>query len=726
MTASRRTFLKATGAAGAGLALSFYLPTEACADETPAKDAKEFVPNAFLRIGTDGRVTITVPRSEMGQGVRTSLPMILAEELEADWTRVVVEQAVPGPAFARLRTSGSGSVYAAWRPLRVAGATAREMLVTAAAARWSVERATCRAENGSVVHAQTGRRLGYGDLAAAAAAVPVPQNPPLKDPKQFRIVGTRVPRYDGPQIVVGSARFGLDVRVPGMKRATIARCPVLGGKVGRFDDRKARAVPGVRAVVAVSTGVAVVADTTWAALEGRKALEVTWDEGPNRAFASGAYREQLATAARGTGQGMPGKPTRREGQGAAALAGAATKLDALYTYPFQVHAPIEPANAVADVRRDRCEIWAPTQNPDRIRTDAAALLGLAPDAVRVNVTLLGGAFGRRLGIDYAIEAVEVSRAAGAPVQVVWSREDDTRHGFFQPASAHYVRGGLDASGKLVAWTHTKAGYLQNLFGRPPADQLADPDFWQIPSWGVYDIPYSIANIETAYVEVEAPVPNGPWRAVFSPGSTFARECFLDELAHAARRDPLAFRLDLLSPGRTVQAGGLALDQGRLARVLTLAGEKAGWGTPLPKGWGRGVAANIYDGDTYIAYVVEASVEAGRVRARRVVCACDPGAVVNPLGAEAQIEGGILFGLSTAIGGEITIRDGRVEQSSFDDYPVVRMDEAPRIEIHLAPGGDSPAGLGEPPVPPIAPALANAVFAATGRRLRALPFRFEGK
>ncbi len=715
MSASRRGFLKASAAAGAGLAIAFYLPTESCADETPAK---AFVPNALLRVDPDGRVTITVPRSEMGQGVRTSLPMILAEELEADWSRVTVEQAVPGPAFARLRTSGSGSVYATWRPLRVAGATARELLVTAAAARWGVDRATCRAENGAVVHTDSGRRLGYGELATAAAALPLPTTtPPLKDPKRFRIVGTRVRRVDGPRIVTGAAGYGLDVRVPGMRFATIARCPVFGGSVARVDDARARAVPGVRAVARVSTGVAVIADSTWAAMKGRDALAIAWDEGPNREFDSTSYRERLEAASK-TG----GHPTRREGEGAAALARAARRLDATYVYPFQAHLPVEPANSVADVRADRCEIWSPTQNPDRIRTEAAALLKLPPEAVRVNVTLVGGAFGRRLGVDYALEAVEASRAAGAPVQVVWSREDDTRHGFYQPASVHWVRGGLDAKGDLVAWAHTKAGYLQNFLGRPSAEDLADPGFWQIPSWGVYDIPYSIPNVETSYVELEAPIPNGPWRSVFSPSSTFARESFVDELAHAAGRDPLEFRLAMLKDSRMVRAGELTLDQGRLAKVLRLAAEKAGWGGPLPKGWGRGIAANIYDQDTFVAYVVEASVDGGRIRARRVVCAADPGTVVNPAGAEAQIEGGIVFALSTALGGEITFKGGRCEQSGFGDCPVLRMDEMPAVEIHLAPSGADPAGLGEPPVPPLAPALANAVFAATGRRIRRLPLK----
>ncbi|HEU4533462.1 MAG TPA: molybdopterin cofactor-binding domain-containing protein, partial [Polyangiaceae bacterium] len=514
-------------------------------------------------------------------------------------------------------------------------------------------------------------RLGYGELATAAAALPpLAEAPPLKDSKAFRLIGRGVRRVDGPAIVTGSARYGLDVRLPGMRFAAVARCPVLGGSAGRVDEAPARALPGVLAVARVSTGVAVIAESTWAALRGRDALAVAWDEGPRRDFDSAHYRARLEAAARAGG----GRVTRREGEGADALARAPRSLEALYAYPFQTHAPIEPANSVAHVQEGRCEIWSPTQNPERIRTEAAALLGVPPEAVRVNVTLLGGGFGRRLGVDYALEAVEASRAARAPVMLVFSREDDTRHGFFQPASAHHLRAAIGERGAPIAWTHAKAGYLQNLFGRPTPDDLKGPDFWRVASHGAYDIPYEIADLETSYVEVEAPVPNGPYRSVFAPSCVFARECFLDELAHAAGRDPLELRLALLGGGRVERPGPLAIDRPRLARVLRLAAEKAGWGGPLPPGRGRGIAATIYHEDTFVAQVVEAEVSGGRVRARRVVCAVDAGTIVNPRDAEAQVEGGIIFGLSTALGGEITFRGGRCEQSGYGDYPIVRIDE----------------------------------------------------
>lgn len=715
---SRRLFLKSGLVATAGFGLAFHLPEIAC---RATAIAEPFAPNALLSIEPSGAVRIVVPRSEMGQGVRTSLPMIVAEELEADWTRIEVVQAIAGPPFRSLRTSGSGSIYGGWRALRTVGATAREMLLTAAATEWNVARTECRAENSTVIHVPTGRRATYGDLATAAAKVPVPkpEDVPLKDPKAFRIVGTRVRRVDGPAIVAGTAVYGMDVRVPGMKTAVIARCPVLGGSLETFDAARTRKITGVRDVVRVSTGIAVVADTTWAAIRGREALDVSWDEGPNRAFDSTAYAAELEAAAR-----RAGVVTRREGEGAAALAKGARSIEALYTYPYQVHAPVEPANCVADVRKDSCEIWAPTQAPDTIREQVAARFGIPPERVRVHVTLLGGAFGRRLGIDYALEAAETSKAIGAPAHLVWTREDDTRNGFFQPSSAHLLRGAIDASGNPVAWAHTKASFPHSAFGAPSAAELQSSEYLRDSAWGAYDVPYSIPNIETSYVPVASPVPTGPWRSVYSPSCTFARESFVDEMAHAAGRDPLAFRLALLAKDRTVRAGELTLDQGRLARVLELAAEKAGWDKPLPKGWGRGIAANIYDQDTFIAYVVEVSHEGGRVRVRRVVCAADPGVIVNPNGAEAQIEGGIMFGLSTALCGEITIRKGRVEQSSYADYPVMRIDEAPAIEIHLVASNAQPAGLGEPPVPPIAPALANAIFAATGRRMRHLPIRFE--
>jgi isoquinoline 1-oxidoreductase beta subunit len=713
MTMTRRHALRLGALSGAALLLDVG-PSGRLA----AAPAATFRPNAWLSIGSDGHVVITVGKSEMGQGVRTALPMLVADELGVDLAAVELVQAVPGPEFKRLRTGGSGSVYGSYVALRKAGAAAREMLVAAAAARWGVDGGACRVENASVVHPPTGRRIGYGALVEAASKLPVPDAPRLRDDADLRLVGHGARRYDAPRIVTGRAVYGLDTRVPGMLRAVVARPPVLGGRVARWDGARAKAVPGVRHVVQVPSGVAVLADDTWSALQGRDALDVAWDDGPNAAFDSRAFRRRLAEAAQ-----APGHLSRREGAGLAALAGAARKLEATYEYPFQAHAPLEVMNTIADVRGDRCEIWSPTQAPEQVRDEAAKIAGLPPDAVRVNVTLIGGGFGRRLGLDYALEAVEVSKAAGVPVQVVWSRDDDMRHGHFQPASAHKMAAGLDPSGALVAWAHRKAGSYLSIFGAPTAADMQDPAHWQDESWGAYDIPYAIPAIETDYVLVDSPVPSGPWRAVYSPSCTLARESFLDEVAHAAGGDPLALRLALLKGPRPVQIGGLTIDRVRLARVLETAAARAGWGTPLPAGRGRGIAANVYDGDTHVAMVAEVTVSGTDVRVDRIVAAVDCGPVVNPPGIERQVESGVVWALATVFFGEVTIERGRVQQATYLDYAVPRLKDAPAVETHLLPATVAQAsGIGEAPVPPVAPAVLNAVFAATGKRLRRLPVR----
>jgi len=713
MRMTRREALRVGSLSGAALVLDV-----AWSGRIAAAPAASFRPNAWLRVGADGSVAITVGKSEMGQGVRTSLPMLVADELEVDLAAVELIQAVPGPDFKRLRTGGSGSVYGSYAALRKAGAAAREMLVTAAAAQWGVEPKLCRAEKASVVHEPTGRRAAYSTLVDAAARLPVPAEPHVKDAQELRLVGRPTRRFDGPRIVTGRAVYGLDTRVSGMRQAVVARPPVLGGSVARWDGARAKAVPGVRDVVQVPTGIAVVADDTWAALQGREALDVTWNDGPNAGFDSVEFRRRLAAAAQG-----PGRLSRREGAGLAALASAARRLDATYEYPFQAHAPLETMNTIADVRSGRCEIWSPTQAPEQVRDETAKILGLAPEAVRVNVTLIGGGFGRRLGIDYAVEAVHVARAAGAPVQVVWTRPDDMRHGHFQPASAHRMAAGLDAEGRLVAWGHRKAGSYLSIFPAPTAAEMQDPAHWQDESWGAYDIPYAIPAIETDYVLVDSPVPSGPWRAVYSPSCTFARESFLDEAAHAAGRDPLRMRLELLNAPSPVTIGGLTIDRTRLRRVLETAAARSGWGEPLPKGRGRGVAANVYDGDTHVAMVAEVTVAGGDVRVDRVVAAVDCGPFVNPMHIERQVESGVVWALATLFFGEITIAAGRVQQSSYGDYAVPRLKHMPVVETHVLPATvTQPSGIGEAPVPPLAPAVLNAVFAACGRRLRRLPVR----
>lgn len=703
MTTTRRHFLKLTAVCGSALALGF----DASADEP-------FAPNLWVRIDPDGTVTLTITKVEMGQGVRTSLPMILAEELDADWERVKLVQGIPS-AKVRLGTGGSYSVRALFTPLRNAGAAAREMLVAAAAAKLAVDAASLRTEKGFVIHDATRQRLAYGELASAAAKLPVPASPKLKD--KFTLVGKRTRRVEGKAIVTGKAEYGLDVRVPGMLYASIERPPVMGGTVKRFDAAKAKQVPGVVAAVQVSRGVAVIARDSWAALRGREALDVEFDDGPHAQWSSAAYIQSLHEAA-----AKEGIRTRSAGDSKAVLASAGKVLEADYAYPFYAHAPVEPMNTVAWVHDGVCEIWSPTQAPNDVQERCAQLLGMAPEKVTVHTTLLGGGFGRRLGWDYALDAVEVAKTIDKPVQVFWTRADDMKHGYFQAPSVHRMKAVLGEDGAPLLWHHKKVSTYHNARRAVTPAQIEDPEYNRGSSWGVYDVPYAIGAIETAYVYVPTHVPIGPWRAVFAPSSVFARESFFDEVAVAAGRDPLALRLELLAAApEIVEAGSLKISRPRLRRVLETVAAKGKWGEKLPKGRGRGLACNVYDGVTHVAYVVDVSVKNEKVRVDKVVCAIDCGLVVNPNGVEQQVEGGVIWGLSSALKGAITIEKGRVEQSSFADFDVLRLDETPIIETHIV-GADAPApyGVGEPTVAPIVPALVNAIYAATGKRIRTLP------
>jgi isoquinoline 1-oxidoreductase beta subunit len=739
VSTTRRDFLRTAAAGGAAaLVLQFRWETDgrsaSAAEAAEAAEATKvvkttpaaaaFSPNPWISIDASGRVTLTAHRSEMGQGARTALPMILAEELGADWSRIELRHATPGPDFPDMRTSGSSSVVAAWLPLRQAGAAAREMLRAAAAAAWGVPAGSCRAGGGKVV-APDGRALSFGELAAAAAALPVPKDPPLKEAKDFTLLGTRVRRVDGPRIVRGTAVYGLDVAaaVPGMRKAAVARCPVYGGRARRWNAAAAKAVPGVLDVVEIPTGIAVVAGDTWTAWKGRDALAVEWDEGPRANDATATYWTRLEAALR-----AGGKTTRAEGDAGAALAAAPRRLQAEYRYPFQAHAPLEPMNCAAWVRPDGCDVWVGTQAPNEAQADVAKLLGIKPEAVRLEVSLLGGGFGRRLGYDYVLEAVELARRVPFPVQVVWTRPDDMQHDFFQPAALHEITAGLDARGKPLAWVHRSATFHLSMFG---PFKPGDPELYEESPWGGFDTPYSFPALRIDYAPLEAPVPTGAWRSVEYPATVFARESFLDELAHTTGRDPLALRLDLIPSPGTVKLRTVTLDNGdRLRGVLRLAAEKAGWGTPLPaardgRRWGRGIACNSYHRQTMMAQVAEVSVgRQGDVRVHRVVCAVDCGQVVNLSGLEGQVESGVLWGLSATLHGRITFAHGRPEQRTYADFPVMRMRDTPHVETHVVPSRLRPFGIGEQPVPPIYAAVANAVFAATGKRIRELPLRPE--
>ena len=710
MSVTRRSFLKTTGAATSGLVLGFYVAPKGPRGALVAA-AEPFAPNAFIRIATDDTVTVIVNKSEMGQGVYTSLPMLIAEELDADWERIRVEPAPVAPEynhtmFGMQITGGSTSIRSSWQQFRKAGATARAILLRAASDRWAVAPAELRTDNGQVIHDASGRRASYGELAAAAAAVPTPEDVPLKDPKTFRLIGTNVKRLEGPSKVTGKAAFSMDMNLPGMLTAVVAHPPVCGGKVRSFEAKKAEAIPGVVKVKPIASGIAVIAKDFWTARTARDELVIEWDHGDNAGLSTEALRQEYRELA-----AQPGNVAESTGDTEKALASAAKRLSAVYEVPYLAHAPMEPLNASAHVRGDGCDIWAGTQGQSIDQMVASKITGLRPDQIRVHTTLLGGGFGRRANFtsDFVADAVQVANGEGVPVRTIWTREDDIQCGYYRPMFVHALEGAVGDDGMPIAWRQRLVGE-SIIQGTPMEGAMMQNGIDESSVEGAVHMPYAIPNRRIELQNARKRLTVLWWRSVGHTHTGFVNESFLDELAHAGGKDPYELRRALLR------------DQPRHLRVLELAAEKAGWGKPLPEGRARGIAMRK-SFESFVAEVAEVSIEdSNRVRVHRVVCAIDCGIPINPWNIEAQMESAIVFGLTAALHGELTLEDGRVQQSNFHDYPVLRMNEMPEIEVHIVPSTEPPTGVGEPGVPPIAPAVANAVFALTGKRIRKLPIR----
>jgi len=733
---SRREFLKTSANGSVALILGFYLPVRGSGRDIP--DSRVFRPNAWVRITPDNQITVLTEIPEVGQGPRTVDTMMLADELEADWSTIRVEQAPVIPEiYQHLHTGGSGGTGSAWDYMRKVGAQAREMLLTAAAQQWGVDKKDCRAENSAVVHGPSGRRFRYGELVATASKLLAPkaESTPLKSPSEFHFIGKSMPRVDVPSKVDGSGVFGIDVRVPGMLFAVVARCPHFGGTLQSYDATAAKAVPGVHAVFPIAPlgflpklernintagGVAVVADSTWSAMQGRKALKVSWDKGPNTSETTEAISKQLKEQA----VAPPSFVAVNQGDALRALQENVKKVDAFYELPFQAHATMEPMNTTVHVREDGTEVWSPTQIGKLVQEEITILSGLSAKQVTVHMTLCGGSFGRRYQWDYAAEAWQVAKEMKRPVQLIWTREDDMQHDFYRPYSYHRMSGALDAQNNIVAWSHRVVSTpIRAVFDLP--ETLQDPKHVASQELGGADvIPYPVSNFRLDYSPVYSGVPRAWWRSVAGSFNGFAIECFVDELAHAAGLDPYEFRVKLLRDDRKLPGirsqDDPPLDTRRFRAVLQLAAEKSGWGSPLPAGQGRGIAC-CYSFDSYLAHVVEVSVEKdGTVHVLRIVSAVDCGTAVNPDGVKAMTEGAVNYALTPVLNGEITIKDGAVEQGNFDGYQVLRMSDAPDVEVHIVPSNGDPGGMGETGVPPLGPAVANAVFAATGKRIRRLP------
>ncbi|WP_441286753.1 molybdopterin cofactor-binding domain-containing protein [Sorangium sp. KYC3313] len=709
MTVSRRDFLQAAAGSAAGLLISFYVPQGVRAAPKAAQPAP-LSPNAFVRVGTDESVTVVLAHSEMGQGIWTGLAMLIAEELECDWSKVRSEHAPAAPVYGHpalqfQMTGGSTTTNSEFERYRTVGAMAKDMLLRAAAARWKVSPAACTAANGVVTHGKD--KLTFGQLAEEAMKLAPPAKVKLKDPKDWKLIGTLVRRIDTPEKITGKAQFGLDVHFPGLRTAVVLRPPAFGAKLVKFDAADALKVPGVEKVVPTANGVAVVAAHFWAAKLGRDALRAEWAQPEGGGADSAKLLAEFHAKAR-----TPGTVAASVGKVEDALAAAKSRLEAEYDVPYLAHAPMEPLNCTVKIDGDRCEIWTGTQFQTGDQMAAAKILGTTPDKVQIHTTFLGGGFGRRASpmADFVGEAVIVAKAAGVPVKVVWTREDDMRGGFYRPAFVHRIQVGVDARGLPAAWDQVVVG--QSIVAGTPLESFVTRNGVDLTSVeGIAESPY----VErTPALRVSLHSPRTPvtvlwWRSVGNTHTAFAVESMVDELAHAAGQDPLAYRLELLK------------DKPRHANALKVAAEKAGWGTAPAPGRARGLAMHESFG-SIIAEVAEVSIEEGRIRVHSVTCSVDCGTAVNPLGIEAQIQGSVAFGLTAALYGKINIAEGKVQESNFHDYPMLRMFDMPRIAVHLIPSKAKMGGIGEPATAPIAPAVANAVFALTKQRLRSLPFR----
>ena len=727
----RRDFLKTGGAGGIALLVGFHLRAHAATDPAQAQEKPQINPfDAWVRITPDTHITLILGKSEMGQGVTTSLPMILAEELCVDWKQVRVEQAPTNPKIYEHGTGGSGSVAGSWLPLRQAGAAAREMLITAAAARWNVNRDTCVAQDGGVLHGARKNFYTYGELVAEASKLPIPdlKTVPLKNSSTFTIVGKDTPRIEVKDKVDGRAKFGIDSRMPGMQFAVIARCPVFGGKVKSFDASKAKSVPGVRDVIAIDAvakgafstgGVVVLADHSWAAMEGRRALQIEWDESPAKSESTEALRQQFRDNA-----AKPGMVIRNDGDTDAALAAATKKVEATYEFPFAPHATMEPMNCTVHIRPDGAEAWIPTQAPQWAQDVIAGVSGLPPEKVVVHTTLMGGGFGRRYQADFAMEAAQVAKATGKPVMVLWTRQDDMQHDFYRPASYHKLQGAVSTDGKLACWKHFQTSTsIGAMWGAKDEESAAMGEFGTAGF-----IPYQTANYRVEYTLAKSSVPRAWWRSVEHSSSGFVVESFIDELAAAAGADPLEFRLHMIGDDRKIPdfanpKEGNPLDTARLKGVLKLAAEKGKWGSPLPKGVARGIAG-YYSFESYTACVAEVSIKDRALKVNRLVYAVDCGRPINPDGVRAQVESAAIYGLSAALHDAITIKDGRVEQANFNDYDLPRISETPKTEVFVMQSTEEPTGIGEPGLPVVMPSICNAIYALTRKRIRRLPIRPE--